>query len=64
MHATDIASGVTITIPSFMKIRVSVHAILRFVLRNVRACSICIADGRSSVNSFVEMGPGGLIFPF
>jgi hypothetical protein len=35
-----------IYIPSFMKIGTGVQAILRFGLRNLRGCNVCITAGR------------------
>jgi hypothetical protein len=55
-------SGGMIYIPSFIKIGTSVEAILRFCLRHLRGCNICIADGRDFLNYANEMGSGAVIY--
>jgi hypothetical protein len=43
-YAVEMASCSMIYLPSFMKIGVSVQAILRFLLRNLRVCKIGITE--------------------
>jgi hypothetical protein len=45
----EMISGGMINIPSFMKIAISVQAILRFCLRKVRNCNVGITEGRDSL---------------
>jgi hypothetical protein len=44
-NAVEVASYGIIYIPSLMKIGIGVQAILRFCLRNLRACNVGITDG-------------------
>jgi hypothetical protein len=50
MYAVDMGSGGMVYIPSFMKIGTSVEAILRFCLRNLKGCNVCITDRRDEVH--------------
>jgi hypothetical protein len=45
-YATDMASGFTICIPSFMKISTGIQAILRFYFNNLRCNNVGIIDGK------------------
>jgi hypothetical protein len=46
MYAVEMASSGMIYLPSFMKIATGDQAILRFGLRNLKACNVGITDGR------------------
>jgi hypothetical protein len=45
-YAVDMPSGGMMCIPSLMKIGAAVQAVLRFSLRNLRCCNVCITEGR------------------
>jgi hypothetical protein len=49
LYAVEMASCGVIYLPSFMKIGSGVEAILRFCLRNVRGCDVCVTEERNSV---------------
>jgi uncharacterized protein YraI len=60
IYAVEMASCGMI-LPSFMKIRSGVQAIL-FCLRNLKGCNVGIAEGRDFSNYAVEVGSGAMIY--
>jgi hypothetical protein len=46
MYAVGMASCGMVYLPSFMKIRTGVQAILRFCPRNLKGCDVGVIDGR------------------
>jgi hypothetical protein len=43
-YTVEVASRDMIYISSFMKIGAGIQVILRFCLRNLRCCNVCITD--------------------